>query len=97
MFRLIAAGLLLATAPALAAPNLSTTHVEAGGPSGKTPHRAYRPIVQEHCRTTAMHTIPAGKIHHFGAGQAAPCGMKQAVATATPRATAPAAAGIARD
>ncbi|WP_419827770.1 hypothetical protein [Sphingomonas sp.] len=73
MIRIALAAALLATpvAPNLAAATIGVTHHDGGGPaSGRSPHKAYRPVTQtgSACRTVAIH-VPAGKLPHYGSHQ----------------------------
>lgn len=71
MYRLIlaAAALAVPALPAVAQTSIAETHVEAHGAlSGRSPHKAYRPINADRgCRTTAMHSLPGGKLPVYGA------------------------------
>ena len=53
-FATLAAIALVPAAPALAQ-SVHQTHVEQAGTAGKTPVKAYRPLVSETCRTASNH------------------------------------------
>ena len=93
----LAAGLFFAAMPAIAGPDVSSTHSVVATPSGKLAHMAYRPNAQADCAASVMHTIPAGKIHYWAATQNAKCAGDEARADGKTRVAAKADAATARD
>lgn len=70
---LFAAAAMLPALPATAQTHILQTHAEAGATAGRSPHKAYRPLVQQPACGKAMHSQPGGKLPHYGVHQDAAC------------------------
>ena len=70
---LFAAAAMLSALPAAAQTHILQTHAEAGATAGRSPHKAYRPLVQQSTCGKAMHSQPGGKLPHYGVRQDSAC------------------------